>query len=178
MDVERFWGSAKGLSKGDGAVIKIRPAMPVDAKAIRACAEEAYAGYMTAIGRKPAPMVADFEALISQGHVHLAGHTGKLQGFIVFFQMDGAMLLENVAVAASARGQGVGRALVQFCEKRAEAEGLSAIRLYTNVKMTSNLTLYPHLGYREVGRREEDGFQRVYFEKRLRDRKENRSQSR
>jgi len=33
--------------------------------------------------------------------------------------------------------------------------------------MTENLSIYPHLGYIEVDRREEDGFSRVYFEKRL-----------
>jgi hypothetical protein len=33
--------------------------------------------------------------------------------------------------------------------------------------MTDNLSLYPHLGYAEVDRRTEDGFNRVYFEKDL-----------
>ena len=33
--------------------------------------------------------------------------------------------------------------------------------------MTENLELYPRLGYREVDRREEDGFSRVFFRKRL-----------
>ena len=37
----------------------------------------------------------------------------------------------------------------------------------TNEKMTENLTLYPRLGYCEVARRTEDGFNRVYFQKTL-----------
>ena len=41
------------------------------------------------------------------------------------------------------------------------------MRLYTNARMTENLSLYPHLGYVEVERREEDGFDRVFFEKGL-----------
>ncbi|MEC9102228.1 MAG: GNAT family N-acetyltransferase, partial [Pseudomonadota bacterium] len=49
----------------------------------------------------------------------------------------------------------------------ARAEGLETVKLYTNVKMQANLTLYPRLGYVETARKSEDGFDRVYFEKRL-----------
>jgi hypothetical protein len=37
--------------------------------------------------------------------------------------------------------------------------------LYTNEKMTDNLSIYRKLGYVEVARRTENGFNRVYFEK-------------
>jgi hypothetical protein len=43
--------------------------------------------------------------------------------------------------------------------------GLRELRLYTNVAMLENLTLYPHLGYTEIARRTEAGFQRVLFSK-------------
>ena len=33
--------------------------------------------------------------------------------------------------------------------------------------MTENLELYPRLGYREIDRRLDQGFQRVFFSKRL-----------
>jgi hypothetical protein len=33
--------------------------------------------------------------------------------------------------------------------------------------MTENLSIYPRLGYVEVARRSEDGFNRVFFEKQL-----------
>lgn len=39
------------------------------------------------------------------------------------------------------------------------------MELYTNAKMTENLTLYARLGWRETDRRTEQGFERVYFEK-------------
>lgn len=35
------------------------------------------------------------------------------------------------------------------------------LHLYTNEKMTENLSIYPKLGYVEVGRRTENGFNRV-----------------
>ncbi|MES0882776.1 GNAT family N-acetyltransferase [Roseibium sp. SCP14] len=123
---------------------------------------------MAAIGRKPAPMVADFEAQIQAGLIHAAFDAkGALLGFIVFFPKDDHMFLENVAVDPSAAGRGIGKLLIGYCEEAARREGLGSIRLYTNEKMTENLAIYPHLGFAETERRSEDGFNRVYFEKRL-----------
>ena len=57
--------------------------------------------------------------------------------------------------------------LLSFAEAEAERRNLQAIELYTNVKMTENLKLYPRLGYAEIARREEDGFSRVFYRKGL-----------
>ena len=43
--------------------------------------------------------------------------------------------------------------------------GIPRMDLYTNAKMRENLSLYPRLGWTEVARRTEDGFEHVYFEK-------------
>lgn len=146
----------------------IRQAVTEDEAAIRACAESAYARYVAAIGRKPAPMVADFAAQIAAGQVHVATDEGDgLQGFVVFFPKQDHMFLENVAVQPTAAGRGIGKSLIRFCEEEARRLGLGAVHLYTNEKMTENLSIYPHLGYTEVGRRTEEGFNRVFFEKRL-----------
>jgi ribosomal protein S18 acetylase RimI-like enzyme len=147
----------------------IRRAVAGDEAAIRDCADRAYDRYVAAIGRKPAPMVADYASQIASGQVHVAvDESGSLEGFIVFFPMNGHMFLENVAVQPAASGRGIGKSLIRFCEAEAFRLGLPAVRLYTNEKMTDNLSLYPRLGYVEVGRRTEDGFGRVYFEKSLR----------
>ncbi len=148
--------------------LTIRPARPDDAPGIRACARQAYARYIPRIGREPAPMLADFPAQIAAGKVRVAESAdGALLGFIVFFPEAGQMFLENVAILPQAAGRGIGRALIGFCEETARARGLDAVQLYTNEKMTENLALYPRLGYGEVARRTEDGFNRVYFEKTL-----------
>jgi len=149
-------------------VTYIRKAVADDAGAVRDCAEEAYAQYVVAIGRKPAPMVADFEAQIAAGQVYVAAGSGAaILGFIVFFARGDHMFLENVAVSAAAAGQGTGKTLIGFCEAEAQRLGLDRVQLYTNEKMVGNLSIYPHLGYRETGRRAEDGFNRIYFEKEL-----------
>ncbi|WP_325058602.1 GNAT family N-acetyltransferase [Pseudomonas saxonica] len=88
-------------------------------------------------------------------------------GFIVFYAEEEHILLENVAVLPSAAGRGVGRALISFCEDAARQRGMNGVHLYTNEKMTDNLSIYPKLGYVKVAQRTKDGFKRVYFEKTL-----------
>ncbi|RII78360.1 GNAT family N-acetyltransferase [Pseudomonas monteilii] len=146
----------------------IRLALATDEPEVRQCAEQAYARYVPLIGRKPAPMTADFARQIADGVVYVAtDDRAVFQGFIVFYAEHGHMLLENVAVLPSAAGQGVGKALIRFCEDAARQQGVGAVHLYTNEKMTENLSIYPKLGYVNVGQRTEDGFKRVYFEKTL-----------
>lgn len=145
----------------------IRPAAPDDEPAVRACAKAAYAAYVPLIGKEPAPMVADFAAQIAASQVHVAQEAGRFMGFVIFFPEDGHMFLEAVAVTTAAKGRGIGGRLIGFCEDQARRLGLASVRLYTNEKMAANLSFYPHLGYVETGRRHEDGYDRVYYEKRL-----------
>ena len=146
----------------------IRLAQACDEPVIKDCAEQAYARYVPMIGRKPAPMVADFATQIVAGVVYVAQDDQAIfQGFIVFYAEEGHILLENVAVLPSTAGRGVGKALIGFCENAALQRGLNAVHLYTNEMMTDNLSTYSKLGYRKVARREEEGFKRVYFEKNL-----------
>lgn len=148
--------------------LSIRLASINDTAAVRRCAQEAYARYVEAIGKKPVPMTADFPSLIRNGFVYVAvDQTGAIAGYIVFFQEDDHVMLENVAVLPAASGRGLGKRLIAFCEAEAKRAGAVKVKLYTNEKMTGNLSIYPHLGYRETVRKHEDGFDRIYFEKLL-----------
>ena len=144
----------------------IRQVRPEEATQIRLIAEAAYAPYIPAIGRPPAPMVADFPGQIAQGIVWGIARD-RLEGFIVFFPRADHMFLENVATHPEARGHGLGRMLIEHCEAEARAQGLPAVELYTNEKMTANLGFYSRLGYRETDRRLQDGFNRIFFRKAL-----------
>jgi len=135
--------------------------------AITACARAAYEKYVARIGREPAPMVADFAALIAAGHVCVAVDAEGLSGYVVFYPRGDHLHLENLAVFPGCQGRGIGRALIAYVEDESRRLGLNAVELYTNDKMTENLWLYPRLGYRETGRRSEDGFNRVFFRKNL-----------
>ncbi len=145
----------------------IRPATPADIDGVRRCAEAAYEIYVAAIGKKPAPMVADFASAQTDGHLYVAAQDHEVTGFVVFFERGDHIHLENVAVSPNHQGKGIGGALMKFVEHETLQRGLSTIELYTNVKMSGNLTLYPALGYEEIGRWNEEGFDRVFFRKSL-----------
>ena len=134
---------------------------------MRRCARLAYARHARRIGREPAPVTADIAGQIVAGYVHVAEEGGALVGYVSFRVEGDGVLLESVAVLPACAGRGIGRALITHCEAAARDAGHGTVRLYTNEKMTDNLALYPHLGYAETGRRIEDDFARVYFEKRL-----------
>ena len=76
-------------------------------------------------------------------------------------------MLENVAVAPDAQGQGIGRQLMAFADTQARARGFARIRLYTHTTMVENQAMYLHLGFREIARGLDDGYDRVQFEKTL-----------
>ena len=54
---------------------------------------------------------------------------------------------------------------MDFAEQEAIRLQLPRLVLYTNEAMVENLAIYAHIGYVEVERRTEDGFQRVFMEK-------------
>ncbi|GAA2384030.1 GNAT family N-acetyltransferase [Dactylosporangium salmoneum] len=144
----------------------IGPASAADADVIRDLVRAAYAHYVPRIGREPAPMTADYPALIAAGHVWVARGTGLL-GVLVLIPQPDHLLLDNVAVAPAARGTGAGSALLAFAEAHGRSLGLPEVRLYTNAAMHENLAYYPRHGYTETHRSSSSGFHRVYFVKRL-----------
>ena len=137
-------------------------------EAVRRLVRDAYAIYVPRIGREPAPMTADYEALVAAGEVIVAVEGDGIVGVLVLRARPDSLLVENVAVAPFAQGRGIGRTLLAHAETRARELGLGKIALYTHAKMTENLSFYPALGYVQVERRREQGFERVFFEKTLR----------
>ncbi len=146
----------------------LRLALPADLPAIESVVQSAYAPYVARIGRKPGPMLDDYGSLIAGGHVHVLELDGAVHGLIVLVPQRDSLLLDNIAVAPSGQGKGLGRRLLEFAEDRARAGGFGAITLYTNEAMVENVGLYGRIGYVETHRGEERGFRRVYMRKVLR----------
>jgi ribosomal protein S18 acetylase RimI-like enzyme len=121
------------------------------------------------IGMRPLPMEADYPALIAADRVWVRGDVpgGPVDALIVLIPADGALLVDNVAVHPSAQGRGLGRRLLAFAEDQARSRGLPALRLYTNVKMTSNIALYESLGYRRTDTETIEGRHAVHLRKEL-----------
>lgn len=144
----------------------IRAATAEDVDGIEQLVHAAFSPYIERIGRPPAPMTLDYCALVTgTGQVEVLDSDGVLAGVLVTVVESDHVFVDTVAVAPWAQGHGHGRTLLAHTEQRARALGLPEVRLYTNAAMTENLSFYPRQGYVEVDRREDAGFQRVYFVK-------------
>jgi ribosomal protein S18 acetylase RimI-like enzyme len=140
-----------------------------DCAAVWACVHAAYFHYIARLGREPAPILADYAALIGRGLVYVLREPAvrEVCGVLVIEPRDEAMFIENVAVHPEYQHKGLGRRLLQFAERQAVSKRLNEMRLYTNELMTENIRYYRCLGYEEIDRRTEHGYRRVYMRKLL-----------
>ena len=134
---------------------------------VRDLVRMAYSKYVERIGKEPAPMLEDYDALIRAGEVWVWDEGREVLGVLVMRSADDHLLVDNVAVAPGHQGRGLGRELLAFAEERAEREGLPEVRLYTNEKMHENLAVYAKLGFEETGRGVDGDYRRVFMRKRL-----------
>lgn len=145
--------------------VTLRLAHAQEAEAIRALVRGAYALYLPRMDREPAPMLADYAALIAEARVTVACDGDVLLGILVCYPRRDHLHVENVAVAKEAQCRGVGRLLMARAEEEARGFGLPAIELYTNAVMRENFPFYAALGYEMVGEGEEQGYVRIFFRK-------------
>lgn len=146
----------------------IRPARPQEAGAIAALVEVAYAPWVPVLGQRPGPMDDDYAARVARGEAFVVTEAaGALAGLVVLEEKDRACWLDNVAIAPAYAGKGLGRRLIRFAEAETRRRGYAAIRLYTHQRMERNVALYRDLGYVETCRGVENGFARVFMEKRV-----------
>ncbi|OLN86357.1 Mycothiol acetyltransferase [Colletotrichum chlorophyti] len=142
-----------------------------DVPAIQSMVRAAYTKYIPRIGKEPAPMKADYSKLIDSHIVYVVRHdeSGETVGSIVLRHdpVIATLHINNLVVDQAAQGRGFGRALMQCAEDVAREHGCGMLQLFTNVKMYENLVLYPKMGFAEIERRTEDGYERVYFRKEL-----------
>lgn len=131
-------------------------------------ARDAYSIYLERIGRPPAPMEADYVAVIKDSESWVAEDDSGLVGMLVLRPASDHILLDNIAVRTDRQGQGVGSMLLAKSEDRARELLVPEVRLYTNVKMTENIGYYERHGYVLTHVGSADGFQRAYFTLQLR----------
>jgi N-acetylglutamate synthase-like GNAT family acetyltransferase len=146
---------------------ELRRATKDDVDAIEGLVEDAFGKYVERIGRPPAPMVADYAALLGESRIWVVERRGAIVAMLVTQHHGDHLLLDAIAVASDAQGSGHGRRLLERAERDAAEQGLTEVRLCTNEAMTENLVFYPRHGYRETRRGVEDGYQRVFFTKDL-----------
>ncbi len=144
----------------------IREATAAEAPAVAALVDRAYARWVPVIGRKPLPMLDDYDARIAARQVFVLADR-EIAGILVIEDHPDHLYLDNIAVDPSRQGQGIGRLLLDFVDARARALGHRLLKLHTNVLMLSNQALYARHGWVETHRGTEQGINRVYMEKRL-----------
>jgi GNAT superfamily N-acetyltransferase len=147
--------------------IALRPAIATDAESLAACVARTFEPYVVRIGKPPGPMLEDYADVIEKRDATVAEIDGMLAGVLVLASTEQAFRLDIVAVEPQIQGQGVGRALLEYAERRAKRAGFRSIYLSTNAKMTENQVLYTRIGYVEYERRREDGYARVFMRKQL-----------
>ncbi|MDN3278908.1 GNAT family N-acetyltransferase [Frankia sp. RB7] len=147
----------------------IRRANFADLPAIERIVSDAYRVYIERIGKPPGPMLDDYSAHIRNRAAWVAETSDQIAGVLILIEQTDHLLLDNVAVDPSHHGRGIGRELLNFAEQEAGRRGHREITLYTHEKMSENLAMYPALGWVETERREQNGYQRVFFRKFLGD---------
>jgi ribosomal protein S18 acetylase RimI-like enzyme len=144
-----------------------RSAIGADVAKVTALVNAAYGDYVERIGVVPRPMTDDYAEVIKSYRVTVAESHETIVGVIVLTVTDEGFLIDNVAVDPSHRGEGLGKALLEFAEAEARRAGFDSIYLYTHEKMTENLALYSRIGYVEYDRRSQGEFSLVYMRKQL-----------
>ena len=151
------------LTSAGNDPLPVRKATAADAPSIQNVIAAAYAMYLARMDRPPAPLLRDYAAAVEDGGLWVTG--SPVTGVISLSHAGTSLLIENIAVHPAAQGTGLGRRLMAFAEQEAVRLKLSRLTLYTNEVMTENYAIYIHLGYREVARRTEDGYRRIFMEK-------------
>ena len=142
-----------------------RLAGPQDLPTVTDLNAVAYAKYAGRMSHPPGPVQHDYSPELAAGQIWLVGEPAV--AVLVLVPDTDHLLIDDIAVHPSAQGQGIGRQLMAFAERQAVAAGLSLLTLYTHETMVENIAFYTRLGYRETERRTDDGFRRVFMEKRL-----------
>lgn len=145
----------------------VRRADASDVAGISRLVADAFGHYVSRIGHPPAPMTHDYGALVDAARVWVLESEDRLCGVLVNVVHADHLLLDTVAVAPGTQGSGYGAVLLARAEQDARELGLPEVRLYTHLTMTENQSFYPRHGYTETSRGSEDGFDRVYYVKRL-----------
>lgn len=147
--------------------MRVRAAREVDAAELTRLVHDAFAAFQQRTGIRPAPVDTDWATVASAHGARVATMDERVVGVIVLWPHPDHVLVETVAVAPDRQGAGIGTLLLDLAERQAIESGVNVVRLYTNEAMTDLLGFYPRRGFVETGRRTEQGYARVHFEKRL-----------
>ena len=144
----------------------IKQTNDVSPSALALIAKQAFQPYCGEMGRAPAPMTADYAHHLQQDVVFTAEEGDLLIGFAIIMQKTDGFWLETIAILPDYSGMGIGTKLMHAIERYLRSR-TSSYQLYTNEVMRDAQSWYKTLGFYETDRRIGDGFQRIYYQKKL-----------
>ena len=144
-------------------------AQPNDIPFIEAMVSAAYTKYIPRIGKPPSPMTANYHQLLQTHEVWVPRLGNIILGSIVLGSApdDNALTINNLVVDPAAQGKGYGRMLMAHAEVVARGRGCTALALFTNIHMVENVGMYARMGFVELERRLDGGYERVFFRREL-----------
>lgn len=145
----------------------LRHANLADVPAIERLVHIAYEKYVSRIGRKPKPMLADYGLAVTNHQTWVVSDGESIFAVLELIPRAGFLLIENIAVEPFLQKSGRGRELMHFAETEAKRQGFNELRLYTNERFTENIHFYKGIGYRETYRESYKGTDVVHMAKTL-----------
>lgn len=130
----------------------IRQAGPDDLDTVRSLTVAAYEPYTALFGAPPMPVTEDYAPRIAAGEVWLLRDGTDIVGLMVVEPHADHSLIYSIAIRPDRKGQGYGSFLLEWVERRARDAGMAELRLFTNARMTRNISLYAANGYLETSR--------------------------
>lgn len=131
--------------------IHIRRAVATDAEAIASVIAESFAAYQAAY--TPAAFTAttprpdQIERRLHEGPMWIAVQRATIVGTLSAVPQDALLYLRSLAVLPMARGQGIGRNLLEQVEQFAVAHAVTRLVLSTTPFLAHAIQLYTQLGF-------------------------------
>ncbi|CAD0183155.1 hypothetical protein RUESEDTHA_00018 [Ruegeria sp. THAF57] len=126
--------------------ITLRKATLADVGKVTNCLVAAYAPALRDIPDLPDVTGGVADDIRSHGGV-VAEMNAEIVGYIVFGQVDDALMIFNLAVAPDAQGRGIAGRLLDQAESVARDRKISRLRLRTHRLMHLTVSMYQHLGW-------------------------------
>lgn len=135
------------------SIRRIRTALPDDSARLKVCMESTYITYQQRLdGIRLPPMDADYSSEIENYPTWVVESDGDILGGLIMEFDEERALIANIAVDPRFQGQGIGGELMKFAEAKAREKNYTELQLATHVLLHENISLYRHLGWREIAR--------------------------
>lgn len=158
--------SALAAPRHSAARVAIRAATPADVDTLLAIENACFT--QDRVSRRSFQNLTRSPSI--QIHLALTGREPAGYAMVNLRRNSTVARLYSIATLPTARGLGLGRRLMDACERGARLRGCDRLRLEVRTRNHAAIGLYERLGYQRIGRYEnyyEDGAPALRFEKNL-----------